>query len=560
MICSQYSTIELESLERAYWLDFFEKPVECTEVSIICLEGPPYPDELLAAVRKVASSDPAAIALIVPRYFSVDDLSELRSGLRAVPRLLVGFNSARPFREGYKVRPSDQPHKDFEGWTDLSLPKVGNRAYFWIPDGEQAFARRAARIYIERNNLPSSPLIESGYPVGINFRHKILSYTIPANDRHIPSEFPLRNKVVVIGEAGNMYPTIGSPMPQIDIQAQCIATIIKGDGYLDRTHKRPVLIPLVVGVISTILFSLLGTGPRLLLWLVLSVAGFGVVEYQLAVQHRFVCWAPTYLLIQLGFLVGTLINLETRIVERNRLFARAMQEKGEEERKRIARDLHDEVLPGLARIGRMIDKRDDGDGDRPVEGGNAEKAAGSNGGSTNNASMRTNIESISDEMRRIITDLHPAVLDTLGLIPALEHLSYKLSNEIGCTITVKNETGQEDVNLPSFSKLSIYRMVQEALNNVEKHASATQVIIIVSLNSGILTVTVCDDGKGLGDRKNQREKPESLGMLSMKQRAEVVGGKVSWGKPRRFSSGTEIRITIPVPRGEESKHESRDSG
>lgn len=128
------------------------------------------------------------------------------------------------------------------------------------------------------------------------------------------------------------------------------------------------------------------------------------------------------------------------------------------------------------------------------------------------------------EMERIIFDLHPPGLDGVGLIPALEeHLRrYQETTGLCCHLQVEGQTS----SLAPDVELGIYRIVQEALHNVMKHAEASNVRVLLTFGTQRVSVVVCDDGQGFDVEKIAAAPGEHLGLLSMKERARDIGARL----------------------------------
>jgi two-component system NarL family sensor kinase len=157
--------------------------------------------------------------------------------------------------------------------------------------------------------------------------------------------------------------------------------------------------------------------------------------------------------------------------------------------------------------------------------------------------MREKLDFAVVEMRRVINDLHPSVLETMGFKPALENLVVMLSRESGIDCHFTDADGSDDYDLSSFTKLQLYRIVQEALNNVQKHSGAKLVELSIAQKSGTLIIAVIDNGKGIDRRTIRRD---SHGLLNIRQRAQLIGAQVEWKKPDTFTTGTELRLKIAI--------------
>jgi signal transduction histidine kinase len=214
-----------------------------------------------------------------------------------------------------------------------------------------------------------------------------------------------------------------------------------------------------------------------------------------------------------------------RTVEADRL--RRSIESAETERRRWARELHDETLQGLAALKVLLT------GARRLE---------------DPARMRAAIDGAIahvardiDGLHALITELRPAALDQLGLVPALESLGERTKHLHGLDVDLAVELeGGEDRRLDPEVETAAYRLVQEALTNVAKHARATAVRIRVGEDDSTLALEVADDGVGF----DASAPPQGgFGVIGMRERAELVGGSLEFepGHP-----GTVVRARLPL--------------
>ena len=159
-------------------------------------------------------------------------------------------------------------------------------------------------------------------------------------------------------------------------------------------------------------------------------------------------------------------------------------------------------------------------------------------------------ESITD-LRRLVTDLRPAALDDLGLAAALEGLVERTAETAGLKATLRvsldgvGEDGDEDGDgrarrLPTAVEDSAYRIVQEALTNVVKHAGASRVDVVVEGGRDRLELRVSDDGKGFDPGAST----SGFGPLGMRERVDLLGGTIAIEPQER--RGTTIRVTLPL--------------
>jgi signal transduction histidine kinase len=225
-----------------------------------------------------------------------------------------------------------------------------------------------------------------------------------------------------------------------------------------------------------------------------------------------------------------------RSVEIERL--RFGMEARERERTRWAREIHDETVQGLGALRlRLANARDLGDQ-----------------GALSQA-VDTVLEGLGEEidgLRHLITELRPAALDELGLGPALQALARRAQAIDGLDVQTEIELEEEggDRRLDPELESTVYRVVQEALTNVSRHAKATSAVIRVLERDGRVVATVADDGQGLPAAGATRERtPEDelkggFGVSGMRERAELVGGELELlpGAER----GAVMRLTVQL--------------
>ena len=230
-----------------------------------------------------------------------------------------------------------------------------------------------------------------------------------------------------------------------------------------------------------------------------------------------------------------------RSVEIERL--RYGMEARERERTRWAREIHDESIQGIGALRlQLANARDLND-----------KQALSEAVDTALEGLGTEI----DGLRHLITELRPAALDDLGLAAALEALARRAQAIDGLEVKTEIQIGAGDEDdlagngsrrLDPELESTIYRVVQEALTNVSRHAQATKAVIGVSERDGVLCASVTDDGRGLPDSTRLGPRGDGLeggfGMSGMRERAELVRGELEWAPaPER---GTVMRLTVPL--------------
>ena len=157
-----------------------------------------------------------------------------------------------------------------------------------------------------------------------------------------------------------------------------------------------------------------------------------------------------------------------------------------------------------------------------------------------------------DGLRHLITELRPAALDDFGLVPALEALARRAQAMDGLEIRTEIELADSERRLDAELESTLYRVVQEALTNVSRHAKATSAVISVSERDGKVTASVTDDGEGLPqDGAGRQRTPEDelkggFGVSGMRERAELVGGELELVPAP--GGGATMRLTVPAGR------------
>jgi len=201
----------------------------------------------------------------------------------------------------------------------------------------------------------------------------------------------------------------------------------------------------------------------------------------------------------------------------------------EEDRRRISRDLHDDVNQRLAML--AVD----------VETLSLRPPASQAVLGRNLRSVQDRIVELSDDIRRFVHQLHPSILDDLGLPIALQQLMDDFAGRTGL-----KSTFQHDNVPPALSRdlaTCFYRIAQESLSNVARHAEASRVEMdLVGVEQG-LALSIADDGRGF-DRRKTDSSPGGLGLVSMNERLRLVGGSLDVTSGPR--AGTTVRAWAPV--------------
>jgi signal transduction histidine kinase len=384
-------------------------------------------------------------------------------------------------------------------------------------------------------------------PVYINFKHTQYP-TVSLQDVLSPGFDPsiFKGRMVLVGsmftsrrdDPLRFKTPLSDASPELVVHAQALSTLLDNEVIFSFAREIARHFLIFLGAIFGAFSSALPMTTRSAFFAFGTIILLGVAQICFQVFHVALPVVPPMAVIFACFVLGTVIYLDTDLRERNRELAAAresMQVRAEEERRRIAEDLHDETLPALSAVARMADRLSQDMGDNPVP-----------------RQMRERLDTAVSEMRRVINDLHPSVLETMGFVPALENLLNICSRDSGIEGTFVDGISAEHTNsLSWFAKLQLYRIVQEALNNVHKHAAAKTVHMIIKEDDSNLVISVADDGKGIDPRLIKRD---SHGLINIRQRAQLIGARVEWRKPDEFNSGTELKVEIPTDRsGKESK-------
>jgi signal transduction histidine kinase len=196
------------------------------------------------------------------------------------------------------------------------------------------------------------------------------------------------------------------------------------------------------------------------------------------------------------------------------------------ERTRLARELHDETGQALTSI--LL-------GLKNIEGAASEEEM-----RRSVPDLRELVVSTLHDVRRLAVELRPKALDDFGLVPALERLAETFSEQTNVTVDVQAALG--DSRLPKEAETALYRIVQEALTNVIKHANARTVSVVLTRKGESVAVVIEDDGRGFDPEATP---DEGLGLVGMRERIALVGGRLSIES--RPEHGTTVAVEVPLP-------------
>lgn len=214
------------------------------------------------------------------------------------------------------------------------------------------------------------------------------------------------------------------------------------------------------------------------------------------------------------------------------MFSRKLIEAQEDERRRISRELHDQIGQILTAVKMNL---------YTVQKVCQSSEAGSY--------VKDNIEAVDEALRLVrdlSVDLRPPVLDDLGLVTALRWYVDRYTMRTGLDVEVVIEMLDDNERFSREIETACFRIAQEALTNVVRHASATQVVVQLAKDENSLVLLVKDDGVGFDPEqpRKQSSRTATLGLVSMQERAHAAGGAIEIDSER--SSGTEIRLSLPL--------------
>jgi signal transduction histidine kinase len=216
------------------------------------------------------------------------------------------------------------------------------------------------------------------------------------------------------------------------------------------------------------------------------------------------------------------VDLSERIAQDS---FRRVVEAQELERRRLARELHDETGQALTSILLGLKTLEEQLADT------ASRAAAEE--------LRELVVSTLQDVRRLAVELRPSALDDFGLVAALERLTASFTEQTG--ISVDFQTALADERLPEEVETALYRIVQESLTNVVKHARARRVSILLARKAGTVKAVVEDDGQGFDEA---RQAGDGYGLVGMRERLALLGGRLEVESGR--DAGTTIAAEVPV--------------
>jgi len=220
------------------------------------------------------------------------------------------------------------------------------------------------------------------------------------------------------------------------------------------------------------------------------------------------------------------VTEEKRIQDNLRFYLQQVGQAQEAERKRIARELHDETSQALVAISRNLDDLASGNSKLSIQ------------------DIKKQVRSVLQGVRHFSQQLRPSILDDLGLLPAVKWLASDLTKDYNITADVEVVGNQR--KLPPEVELMLFRIIQEALTNVRKHSEANRVCVRVEFTDHNTKVTVSDNGKGfeMPARVGDLARTGKLGLAGMQERAQLLGGALTIDS--KLGKGTALTVEVPL--------------
>lgn len=522
-------------------------------VFIIPIQTPPsfqldsriFEKQFSQLITEVEAENPAVVGIAMDLR-GMPSLCQLQTKLKTYNNVVFGyFGNSRSFKQ------ASSELCGAEELGHMEIPRELGGIFYLLPRTNGNVQPFSSEVVSRLNGSALSTSNSGEHPLAMNlmYRPRLPLSSLPAQrfcristagtGEQTPYALPLRNtakkltsKIVLIGLDDVPTKTNGQEPQTVNadlfLQANAIDTLVNRAWRTDYTRAINPIDMLAFVLICSTLFASLSAFPRFVIWLTGCAVSALVTLVCFDIARIILPFGGPLLLFHCSYFAGTIINLETDRIEKSRRLAAALQQQLEDERKRIAKDMHDEVLPTLSRVMRLSDKIEQAENESdsiPQE-------------------IRAKLESTITEMRKIIDNLYPPVIDSLGLILALEHLVGKFSSESGIKSSFTTSTKmEEELILPPFHKLCLYRIVQEALNNVEKHSGASEVDVAIVKDGHFVRIQVADNGIGYDSRKSTAN---NRGLQIIQQRALAIGAKIQSKKPNQFQSGSVLQVSVAL--------------
>jgi signal transduction histidine kinase len=526
----------------------------------------PFDRGLTSLLNKIERAHPAVIGidLTIDRIES----AHRKVALGNHANVVLGVKSSATAVPGIDVVPGDLVMLPASRRGSIGLPVEENGMVAQLPAGSALLGKFAetapfchvvASLYRSSKHIPNSATITEPLHF-INYSDLdfgALDSTEVLSDKFDPGV--LRDKIVLIGDTETSY-VVPGPSPRIHkadkasevyVQAFAIQTLVDESTIAPSPPSCFRLMLYALAVIGLIM-PVCSHSTRLIIFAISLMSLLIGSCLAVAWGHVFIqIWTFLIGLIT-SFIAGTVAyavsdlkernrrlrqtqtilekrNLElevaqTELEKRGKEIARARELGMEEERKRIALDLHDDALKELFLASSAVEQFVS-DGLEPTIG----------------TQVQDKLREASDKIRRIMANLSPSALSVCGLPGAIENLADTLRKETVIEVSFRNEVGSELDAIDENQALLIYRIVQEAFNNIQKHSKATKVSVSLTMQDSKLDIAIADNGIGMNGRS---VRPNAYGLDNMRYRADLIGAQIAWRQSSEYSTGTQVNIQL----------------
>jgi signal transduction histidine kinase len=220
------------------------------------------------------------------------------------------------------------------------------------------------------------------------------------------------------------------------------------------------------------------------------------------------------------------LSVLRRTTEQRKALLSRLEEAQEQERRRIASDIHDDSIQVMSAVDMRLQMLE-----RQVSEPDALEAIGD---------IKQTVQQAIDRLRYLLFELRPPVLDREGLAAALRIYLARMATDTGVEVDLRDEMVQEP---PGELRGIAFRIAQEALSNIRKHAEASKVAVALSGDGEGFTVRISDDGVGFYPSVAEAPEPGHLGLPTMRERAELTGG--TWRLESAPGRGTTVEFRVP---------------
>ncbi|MDT8440678.1 MAG: HAMP domain-containing protein [Desulfuromonadales bacterium] len=409
-------------------------------------------------------------------------------------------------------------------------------AFIALAEAEMAAKRMQSVLHVlEQHQAPETRLLEQMAELHLHLAHS--AQRLAATDLLPPASFALLDQAVKglnpehgirleqFGEAlGLLQPLIGQLLEDVNARRSRVAAVHRED--IDELVAQTTFVSIVVlalAILVGIALSLTFARGILRRLKTLSDSAERIVAGDLSPPP-----APLKIRDELDMLSASINRMTEQLIRV--VSAEKLLEGAEEERRRIAMDIHDQTLADLSAVHRGLEQL------------SREARCG-----CEVATIEADLQRAIGNLRAVMDDLHPQTLDILGLPAALEsHLEKVCSGGHAPDFHFLAADEVTGLALPKATQLSLYRIAIEAINNVLRHAAASRLEVGLTVRGTQLVVAVEDNGRGFDFQPTLPGSAGGRGLHNMLERARSLGAAANWG-PSRFSSGTRFELALPLP-------------